>query len=136
MFFGNYDSKHYEQFQNVPKASRPYLLDQFMETISPHGGSQLHVAILVKRNKILAAATNKISSRSAGASSRGSQTYIHAEKNAVRSLGDMSRMRGADMYVMRIGKCSFMYSQPCPECTTLLLKCMKKYGLRNVYFTS
>ena len=29
----------------------------------------------------------------------------------------------------------FKYSQPCPECTVLLEKCMKEYGLKNVYFT-
>jgi hypothetical protein len=103
--------------------------------------TKLHIAIIVKRGKILAEATNKVASRSNGAASRGSRNYIHAERNVLRTLGDTSKLRGADMYVMRIGKMSrdsdieFRYSQPCPECTVLLQKCMREYGLRNVYFT-
>jgi len=104
--------------------------------------TKLHVAIIVKRGKILAEATNKVASRSNGAAARGSKNYIHAERNVLRTLGDTNKLRGADMYVMRIGKVykqadvQFMYSQPCPECTVLLQKCMREYGLKNVYFTS
>jgi hypothetical protein len=104
--------------------------------------TKLHIAIIVKRGKILAEATNKVASRSNGAASRGSKNYIHAERNVLRALGDTSKLRGADMYVMRIGKIckesdvQFMYSQPCPECTVLLHKCIREYGLRNVYFTA
>ena len=29
-----------------------------------------------------------------------------------------------------------MNSKPCPQCERFLQKCMDKYGLRNVYYTS
>jgi len=129
-----YSPCHYEPYLNAQKSKRPLLLNQFLDAKAPHG-SKLHIAILVKRGRILAAATNKLASRTNGASARGSQQYIHAERNLVRSL-DLNQMRGADVYVMRVSSAGFMYSQPCEECTVLLNKCMKCHGLRNVYFTT
>jgi len=125
--------------------NRPTLLDQFLTDprttkMTDNHSTKLHIAIIVKRGKILATATNKVASRSNGAASRGSQNFIHAERNVLRQF-DYSKLRGADMYVMRIGfvckdgDIEFRYSQPCPECTVLLQKCMREYGLRNVYFT-
>ena len=65
---------------------------------------------------------------------------IHAEKNVVKHLGDYSKMKGSDMYVMRRGRgennTTLMNSKPCPDCELFLQKCMRKYGLRNVYYTS
>lgn len=145
--YGNYEPEHYMQYMNSPLSmNRPTLLDKFLtdsrtSRLPKNHCTKLHIAIIVKRNKILAEATNKVASRSNGASSRGSQSYIHAERNVLRALGDLSKLRGADMYVMRLaGGCNdtdvrFKYSQPCPECTVLLSKCMREYGLRNVYFT-
>lgn len=101
----------------------------------------LHVAIIAKRGKILATATNRNGSRSSG--SGYSNHSIHAEKNAVKQLGDISKMRGCDLYVMRISrdhekedKMKFMNSKPCEECQMFLEKCMREYGLNRVYFTS
>ena len=145
--YGNYEPDHYLQYMNSPYSmTRPPLLDKFLNDsrtsrLPKNHCTKLHIAIVVKRGKILAEATNKVASRSNGASSRGSQSYIHAERNVLRTLGDLSKLRGADMYVMRLaGGCNdtdvkFKYSQPCPECTVLLNKCMREYGLRNVYFT-
>jgi len=145
--FGNYEPSHYADYMNSQfSVNRPSLLDKFLTDsrtcrLPRNHCTKLHIAIIVKRGKILAEATNKVASRSNGASSRGSQTYIHAERNVLRALGDNSKLRGADMYVMRLaGGCNdtdveFKYSQPCPECTVLLNKCMREYGLRNVYFT-
>ena len=132
--YGFYAKSHYEPYAHVARCKRPPILEQFLDTKAPHG-SKLHVAILVKRGHILGIATNKLASRTNGASARGSQQYIHAERNLVRSL-DLNKMRGADVYVMRISANGFMYSQPCEECTVLLNKCMKCHGLRNVYFTT
>jgi len=139
--YGNHNLNHYQQYLSAPAASRPSLLDDFLsdprttKMVDTHS-TKFHMAILVKRGKILASATNKIASRSNGASSRGCRNFIHAEKNLLRSVGDYSKLRGADIYVMRIGgSMEFMYSQPCNECTVLLTKCMREYGLRNVYFT-
>jgi len=101
----------------------------------------LHVAVVVMRGKILASATNRNGSRSSG--SGYSSHSIHAEKNVIKQLGDISKLRGADLYVMRISRDfkkanpdRFLYSKPCDECQIFLEKCMKEYGLKNVYFTA
>ena len=101
----------------------------------------LHVAVVVMRGKILASATNRNGSRSSG--SGYSSHSIHAEKNVIKQLGDISKLRGADLYVMRISRDHkkanpdrFLYSKPCDECQIFLEKCMKEYGLKNVYFTA
>jgi hypothetical protein len=143
--FTSYKSEDYEQFLDPNCGiTRPSLLDKFLldpkttKMVDTHS-TKLHIAIVVKRGRILATATNKIASRSNGASSRGSQNFIHAEKNLLRSLGDYNKLRGADIYIMRIrsvkNDVEFCYSQPCPECTILLNKCIREYGLKNVYFT-
>jgi hypothetical protein len=144
--FGNYKPEHYLPYtDNSVTASRPSLLDKFINDprtcrLPKNHLTKLHIAIIVKRGKILAEATNKVASRSNGAATRGSQNFIHAERNVLRVLGDYSKLRGADMYVMRIAggtdrDLEFRYSQPCPECTVMLEKCMREYGLKNVYFT-
>ena len=100
--------------------------------------TSLHVAFLVKRNKIIAVATNKVGSRSKGS---GYDHYtIHAEKNVVMELGDINQMRGASMYVIRISKCTtktgldkVVNSEPCHDCHLFLEKCVKQYGLRRVF---
>lgn len=111
-------------------------LDPFLSTL-PKCPANLHVAVIVKRGKIIEIATNRVASRSRGGSSRG--YTIHAEK-AVVLRTKKTDLRGSDMYVMRIaanGECpEFRFSQPCKECTVLLTKCMREYGLRNVYFTT
>ena len=101
----------------------------------------LHVAVIALRGKVLATATNRNGSRSSG--SGYSSHSIHAEKNVVKQLGDISKLRGADLYVMRISKDHkklnsnrFMPSKPCEECQLFLEKCMREYGLKNVYFTA
>ena len=103
--------------------------------------NSVHVAVVVMRGKVLAAATNKNGSRSSG--SGYSNHSIHAEKNVVKQLGDINRLRGADMYVMRISRDikkvhteKFLCSKPCNQCQIFLEKCMKEYGLKNVYFTA
>jgi hypothetical protein len=136
--FVSYDFEHYGPYIHAERAKRPHLLDQFLNAKADHS-TKLHVAVLVKRGRVLAFATNKVASRSSGASSRGSQNFIHAEKNLLRAIGDLSRMKGSDVYVMRISPVSstgFMYSQPCSECTAILNKCIEKHGLRKVFFTT
>ena len=100
--------------------------------------TQIHVAILMKRGKVISHATNRIGSRSKGVGF--SDKTIHAERNCVRQLGDISLLRGASMYIMRVSKDSenpeFMGSKPCHECEVFLEKCIREYGLKNVYYTS
>tara|TARA_Y100000992_G_C21056461_1_gene392097 strand:- start:150 stop:521 length:372 start_codon:yes stop_codon:yes gene_type:complete len=122
------DEGFFEKFRNDPRTKK---LEHTHIT-------SLHKAMLVKRGKIIAEATNKIGSRSKG--SGYSYSTIHAEKNVIKKLGDTRKIKGADMYVMRRGRGEnidkLMNSKPCPQCERFLQKCMDKYGLNNVYYTS
>ena len=117
-----------EQFRNHPRINK---LRQSHET-------SVHIAIVVLRGKIIAEATNRLGSRSKG-SGYSAQT-IHAERNVLKVLGDYNKLRDADIYVIRCGKgvnaFNFINSKPCSECECFLNKCMNKYGLKNVYYTS
>lgn len=122
-----------EEFLSDPKTINLATFDKQRQS--------LHVAIIAKRGKILATATNRNGSRSSG--SGFSDHSIHAEKNVVKQLGDIQKLRGCDLYVMRICKDSkkddtpkFRNSKPCEECQMFLEKCMREYGLNRVYFTS
>lgn len=93
-----------------------------------------HVAILEHRGKILATATNKVGSRSAG--SGYSDNTIHAEKSVVKQIGDISKLRGATLYVVRLNRALHVCnSKPCSECELFLKKCMTQYGLRRVFYS-
>ena len=117
-----------EQFRNDPRTVKMRLSH----------ATNVHIAAIVSRGKIVAEATNRLGSRSKGCGY--SNKTIHAEKNVVKMLGDYNKLRDADMYVMRCGRgpnaVNFMNSKPCPDCEYFLNKCMRKYGLKNVYYTS
>jgi hypothetical protein len=117
-----------EQFRNDPRINK---LRKSHET-------SVHIAIVVLRGKIIAEATNRLGSRSKG--SGYSAHTIHAERNVLKVLGDYNKLRDADIYVMRCGKginaFNFINSKPCQGCECFLNKCMNKYGLRKVYYTS
>lgn len=117
-----------EQFRNDPRTTKMRLAHN----------TNVHIAVVVLRGKIIAEATNRLGSRSKGS---GYSSYtIHAEKNVVKVLGDNNKLRDADLYVMRCGRginnLNFINSKPCADCEYFLNKCMKKYGLRNVYYTA
>ena len=101
--------------------------------------ASIHVAFLVKRRRIIAEATNGFGSRSRG--SGYSESSIHAEKNVVKELGNIHELRGADMYIVRISRDSetegleqFVKSKPCKQCAVFLEKCIREYGLKNIYY--
>jgi hypothetical protein len=99
--------------------------------------ASIHKAVIVKRGIVIAEANNNYGSRSRG--SGYSRSSIHAEKNVVKELGDISKLKGADMYIMRFTRSDpvdFVKSIPCSACMVFLEKCMKEYGLKNVYYTS
>ena len=103
--------------------------------------ASIHVAALMRRGQIVAYATNGFGSRSRG--SGYSQSSIHAEKNVIKQLGNIHELRGLDMYVVRIsrnykseGTNQFIGSKPCSQCKVFLDKCMREYGLKNVYYMS
>lgn len=102
--------------------------------------ASIHVAVLMKRGRIIAEATNGFGSRSRG--SGYCTSSIHAERNVVKEIGNIHELRGAEMYVVRISRNKdldiedpFVGSKPCAQCRVFLEKCMKEYGLKNVYYT-
>jgi len=127
----------------MPDSNITYILEQFRNDsrstkMRLSHVTNVHIAAIVLRGKIIAEATNKLGSRSKGC---GYSNYtIHAEKNVVKMLGDYNKLRDADMYVIRCGRGinsnKFINSKPCNDCEYFLYKCMKKYGLKNVYYTS
>lgn len=87
----------------------------------------VHVAILFRGRKILAIGQNRIST------TRGpDRITIHAEADAIRQLGDVSKLRGATLVVVRLSPAGLRYSAPCPACSRLIQKCQRVYGLRGV----
>jgi hypothetical protein len=101
----------------------------------------LHVAMIIGRGgRILATATNREGSRSCGCGH--SDFSIHAERAVLKKIGDLTKLRGATMLVVRLmGTKMNNYSpylgnsEPCYECQRALQKCMKFYGLRAVYYS-
>jgi len=63
----------------------------------------------------------------------------HAEENALRNA-DPRKLCGAKLYVVRWGNKDnnplFMQSKPCKRCTLIIESCMKKFGLRVVYYSN
>jgi hypothetical protein len=115
-----------------------YLLDMYCHDTSylkqKKHNTHLHRAIIVKRGKVLAEASNIPGSRSMGCGF--SNLTMHAEKAVVKKLGDLSYLRGADLYVFRVGNTeSACMSRPCQDCVLFLKKCMREYGLRYVFYS-
>lgn len=103
----------------------------------------VHVACVVRRGKVLSCGTNRAGSRTSGAGF--SAHSLHAERAAVKALGDLSLLRGAELFVGRLpaaghvreGVASdLLFSRPCHECTIFLEKCMRVWGLRRVFYTT
>ena len=135
----------------LPTMSQPVrksdyaLLEAFLEDPNTMKMRQMdrtsfHIAMLMRRGKILAVASNRVGSRSRGC---GYAKYtIHAERNVVKQFGDLSKLKGCDLFVMRIvqnkmsGEKFFGNSEPCHECKVFLEKCQTEYGLKNVYYTN
>jgi len=117
------------------------LEDKMIKNLVESHKTSIHIALLLKRNKVIAIATNKIGSRSRGAG--WSDCTIHAERNVVKELGDLEQLRGSTMYVFRISRAreikgvdKIKNSEPCYDCHKFLTKCMMKYGLRKVFYST
>jgi hypothetical protein len=96
--------------------------------------TSFHYAEIQKGNKILASSRNRIGSRSRGCG--WSDQTLHAERAAVKALGDLSQLRGCVLIVVRVGKHNeVMGSKPCHDCEKFLTKCMVKWGLSKVIYS-
>jgi hypothetical protein len=95
-----------------------------------------HIAVIIKRGKILCLASNGLGTRSRGC---GYDTRtIHAERAVVKKLGDYSKLNGAIMIVIKISKYmnEIGYSEPCHSCKCHLEKCIREYGLKRIYYST
>lgn len=96
----------------------------------------VHVALLYRRGKLLALATNFLGSRTKGCGY--DHRTIHAERAVLKKVGDTSKLLGAVLIVIRIAKGSreVAYSEPCHACRCHLEKCIRVYGLRTIYYST
>jgi hypothetical protein len=106
-----------------------------MQDYKPYFNStHLHYASIEKHGKEIASSRNRVGSRSRGCGY--SNQTIHAERAVVKSLGDVSQLRGCILTVIRVNKRGqIMNSKPCASCVKFLEKCIKKYGLLKVMYS-
>ena len=119
----------------MPRISKDKLIAIIQtDTIPRVHNTELHVAMIRNRGKVLAIATNRIGSRSRG--SGFSMCTIHAERAALKKV-DMRDLDGAEMYVIRLtaSRRDIAGSEPCHSCKCHLTKCIREHGLRRVYYT-
>lgn len=95
------------------------------------------VAALVRRGKVLAVSTNRISASSRAVSCATTVAYdgtctVHAERAVVRRAGKRM-LRDACIVVWRD---QHRPSAPCKSCEAFLLKCIRDWGLRGVFYTA
>jgi hypothetical protein len=92
-----------------------------------------HVAMIFHGRKILAIGQNRVADK--GYTHREGvlrrKNTIHAEVDVIRSLGDISKLRGATLVVIRLAASGIINSLPCPSCHCFLEKCVREYGLRG-----
>ncbi len=123
-----------------PPSNMPCLDDyqdiarQYASYVNTYLNTSIHIAFVYGRGGMLIGmSTNRVGSRSRGAGF--SKWTIHAERAALKAVGDNSMLRGAILVVIRVGKHGILPSKPCHECTCHLEKAMNKYGLKKVYYS-
>ncbi len=97
---------------------------------------QVHIAIIMKRGKFIEIASNFVGSRNSGCGY--DNRSIHAERAVLKKVGDISKLSGAVLIVIRISKGTreIVNSEPCHSCRCHLEKCVKHYGLKQVYYST
>lgn len=83
-----------------------------------------HVAMLFRGRKVIAIGQNRPMSRG-----RGKHDTIHAEVDVIRALGDVQKLRGTKLVVIRLASSGIINSAPCSACQCVLNKCIRDYGL-------
>ena len=108
---------------------------QYARIAATRTHTNLHIAFVYGRGGVLLGmATNRVGSRSRGAGF--SNATIHAERAALKAIGNISLLRGAVLVVVRVDTLGTLRnSKPCHECQRHLQKAMKCYGLRRVYYS-
>lgn len=95
----------------------------------------IHIAMVIKRGKMIASATNQLGSRTKGCGY--DERTIHAERAVLKKIGDYTKLEGAVLVVIRFSRDThdLINSKPCEACQRHLEKCVKDYGLRRVYYS-
>jgi hypothetical protein len=75
---------------------------------------------------VLAVGQNRVEVTGRG---KSRSNMIHAEADVIRTLGDVQKLRGTRLVVIRIAPSGIINSKPCVACQCLIQKCIKKYGL-------
>ena len=101
--------------------------------------------IIDNKGNIISTAYNKtlnISNEKLRNYDKNNKVSQHAEENALRHV-DKRKLCGARLYVVR-SVCQdhkdnkdhiLMNSKPCKRCTSIIETCMKKFGLKSVYYS-
>lgn len=93
-------------------------------------------AVIVKGNRVLSSACNKVNRHCKYIPIKKWKSSLHAEANAILSLIKARRyddLNGADMYVTRINKVGHsMMAKPCSHCEALALS----VGIRRIFYTN
>lgn len=136
--------EHYEEDKYIPFSNGKGISKQVQNCITiieelyakpvRKINTNLHIAFIIRRGKILSIASNSVGSRQKGCGYN--ERTIHAEMAALKKL-DWRDLDGADMYVFRwrISVNNIAYSLPCYNCSTVLNKCIKNWGLKRVYYS-
>jgi len=116
--------------------SKKRIIDEGLEKAITSPMRAKYCALIVKRNKIVSIGVNnyRITPLSGFLST-------HAEVDAIRKCkkGDM---KDAIMYVIHFNRhelypdCVTGCGVPCKECQPKLNKCISRYGLKKVYYTT
>ena len=123
------------------KQERKHILDA-METATKSNMKMKHGCVIVngKGNVISKACNTYETAVDIKPYTKGKYGLsCHAEENALKKV-DYKLLYGAKLYVTRVSVCDnqfvFMNSKPCHRCTTIINKCIQKYGLKMVYYST
>ena len=100
------------------------------------GLKHFHMALVYdRRGHRIAVASNRHGDRSQGA---GFDRYtLHAERAALRAVGDQRLLRDATLVVMRFdARGEVRCSMPCHACRAHILSATRKHGLGRVVYSS
>ena len=92
---------------------------------SKHRGNY-HVAMLFRGHKVIAVGQYRVEITGRG---KYRSNMIHAEADVIRTLGNVQKLRGTKLVVIRIAPSGIINSAPCIACQCLIQKCMKEYGM-------